>query len=263
LGVAQGYFNDPERTKAQFIVDPKSGDILYKTGDIGYLNPHGYIDIVGRSDEQVKIQGYRVELGEIEQHILELPHIREAVVLAKEDESKHNVLVSYITTENNQDLDAEMLKFELSQHIPEYMVPLAIITLESMPLTANGKIDKKSLTALDVKLSLSSEYVAPRTEVEEQLSKIFSDILQVEKVGVYDNFFELGGHSLLATQLVSKIRSEMEKEITLKMLFHCSTIADLQRAFTDEGEAMIKIQSLSKKDEDMFDEDDDVEEFEL
>jgi len=262
-GVAKGYFNDPKRSKEQFIIDPDNEEVLYKTGDIGYFNPKGYIDIVGRSDEQVKIQGYRVELGEIEQHMLELPSVKEAVVLAKEDESKHNILLAYITTQEGKEIDAEQLKFELALSIPEYMVPQAIITLDSMPLTANGKIDKKGLFVLEVQVTLSSEYVAPRTAVEEQLATIFAEILQIEKVGVYDNFFELGGHSLLATQLVSKIRAEMNKEITLKMLFHCSTIADLQRSFSDDHTEMMKIFSSNTEEESIFDEDDEVEEFEL
>ena len=262
-GVAQGYFNDPERSKAQFILDPDNGEVLYKTGDIGYLNPKGYIDIVGRSDEQVKIQGYRVELGEIEQYMLELTDVKEAVVLAKKDETKHNILVAYITTKENKVLDMDQLKFELALHIPEYMVPVSIEIIERMPLTANGKIDKKTLVAREVKIVLSSEYVAPRTDVEKQLANIFADILQVEKVGIYDNFFELGGHSLLATQLVSKIRAEMGKDITLKMLFHCSNIADLQRAFSEEHTEMMQIFSATQKEETLFEEGEDVEEFEL
>ena len=119
------------------------GKCFTRTGDIGYLNPKGYIDIVGRSDEQVKIQGYRVELGEIEQYMLELTDVKEAVVLAKKDETKHNILVAYITTKENKVLDMDQLKFELALHIPEYMVPVSIEIIESMPLTANGKIDKK------------------------------------------------------------------------------------------------------------------------
>ena len=262
-GVAKGYFNDLERTKAQFIRDPDNGEVLYRTGDIGYLNAKGYIDIVGRTDEQVKIQGYRVELGEVEQYMLELPDVKEVVVLAKKDETKHNILVAYITTRDNIEPDVEQLKFALALYVPEYMVPLAIETLDSMPLTANGKIDKKSLMAREVKITLTSEYVAPRNEVEEQLAKIFAEILQVEKVGVYDNFFELGGHSLLATQLVSKIRAEMQTDITLKMLFHCSNIADLQRAFSEEHTEMMKIFAAGSQDEDIFDEDEEIEEFEL
>ena len=262
-GVAQGYFNDPERSKEQFVIDPDNGDILYRTGDIGYLNPKGYIDIVGRTDEQVKIQGYRVELGEIEQYMLELKDVKEAVVLAKKDETNHNILVAYITTKENKVLDSEQLKFALALYVPEYMVPLAIETLDTMPLTANGKIDKKGLMSREIKIELTSEYVAPRNEVEEQLAKIFAEILQVEKVGVYDNFFELGGHSLLATQLVSKIRAEMQTDITLKMLFHCSNIADLQRAFSEEHTEMMKIFAAGSQDDDIFDDDEEIEEFEL
>ncbi len=226
-GVADGYFNDPLRTKAQFIEDPVSGEVLYKTGDIGYFNPKGYIDIVGRSDEQVKIQGYRVELGEIEQHMLELPNVKEAVVLAKEDENKHNMLVAYVTAGQACSCEEREVKQELSEHIPEYMVPTVIMQLDQMPLTANGKIDKKTLAALKVEFSRNAEYVAPRNGREELLTSIFEEVLQLDKVGVFDSFFELGGHSLLATQLVSKIRNEMGVELPLKDLFFNATVDTL------------------------------------
>ena len=227
-GVAQGYFNDPMRTETQFIVDPDNGEILYKTGDIGYLNAEGYIDIVGRSDDQVKIQGYRVELGEIEQHMLELPLVKEAVVLAKENENKHNVLVAYIVTQNNELVESKILKMELSKHIPEYMVPLVITTLDTMPLTANGKVDKKVLLALDVVYEHSEDYVAPRDEMEAKLAEIFAEILKVERVSIYDNFFEMGGDSLLATQLVSRLRNEFKIDLPLKILFLNTTVESLR-----------------------------------
>ena len=262
-GVAQGYFNDPKRTKSQFITDPHNDEVLYKTGDIGYFNPKGYIEIVGRDDEQVKIQGYRVELGEIEQNLLEMPRVKEAVVIAKEDDNGHNILISYITTEDNTVIDSEQLKFDLAFQIPEYMVPLVITSLDTMPLTGNGKVDKKALLALEVEIKLSSEYVAPRDEVEEKLAVIFADILKVEKVGIYDNFFELGGHSLLATQLVSKIRNEMNTDITLKMLFHCTNISDLQRAFRVGNIQQQQISSLASQEVQALEDEEDMEEFEL
>jgi len=260
-GIAQGYFNDPKRTKNQFITDPHNDETLYKTGDIGYFNPKGYIEIVGRDDEQVKIQGYRIELGEIEQRLLETPMVKEAVVLVKSDDNHHNVLIAYITTQNNIKIDNEELKQNLSMHLPEYMIPLVITSLDTMPLTTNGKVDKKTLSQLEVEIQLNHDFVAPRDEVEENLSRIFAEILKVEKVGIYDNFFELGGHSLLATQLVSKIRNEMETDISLKMLFHCSNISDLQRAFRTDG---IKQQSIIPiATQEVIEDEEEMEEFEL
>ena len=176
-GVAQGYFNDPKRSKAQFIVDPDNEEVLYKTGDIGYFNPKGYINIVGRLDEQVKIQGYRVELGEIEQHMVAMSHIKEAVVLAKQDETKHNVLIAYVTIDEEIERDCkvgcETLKSELSRSIPEYMVPLVINSLSAMPLTANGKVDKKALLALDIDLTSSNDFVAPQDVLEQKIAISF------------------------------------------------------------------------------------------
>jgi len=232
-GVAQGYFNDPKRTKAQFVVDPDTGEVLYKTGDIGYFNPKGYMNIVGRLDEQVKIQGYRVELGEIEQHMVAMPRIKEAVVLAKQDETKHNVLIAYVTIDEDIERDCEVgcetLKSELTKSIPDYMVPLVISSLSAMPLTANGKVDKKALLALDIDLTSSSDFIAPKDLLEKKLANIFSEVLNVEKVGVRDNFFELGGHSLLATQLVSKIRNELEVELPLKVLFTHTNVESIKK----------------------------------
>jgi len=245
-GVAQGYFNDEQRTKAQFVIDKHSDSLFYKTGDIGYFNCGGYIEIVGRDDEQVKIQGYRVELGEIEQNLLEMDLIKEAIVLAKEDDHKHNVLVAYITTEENQKLDSEQLKFELSSRLPEYMIPLLITTLDTMPLTSNGKVDKKTLQSKDVEISLNHEYVAPKDEMEKKLVQIFSEILKVEKVGINDNFFELGGHSLLATQLVSKIRNDLEVDLPLKALFSHTNVSSLKDYLTTAKKVSVSSISVVK-----------------
>ncbi|MCB4762296.1 MAG: amino acid adenylation domain-containing protein, partial [Sulfurovum sp.] len=236
-GLARGYLNQPALTKEKFIDNPfTKGTRLYKTGDLVRYLEDGNIEYIGRIDDQVKIRGFRIELGEIEQQLLNIEAIKESVVLAKEDENGNKSLVAYITTEENEEIESSSIKSTLAQHLPEYMIPVAYKTLESMPLTPNGKVDKKALAKLEVEIQSSKEYVAPRNETEEKLAKIFEEILNVEKVGIYDNFFELGGHSLLATQLVSRIRSELNIELPLKELFGTPTIEHLYHYLQSHGE---------------------------
>ncbi|MCB4773540.1 MAG: amino acid adenylation domain-containing protein, partial [Sulfurovum sp.] len=195
-GLARGYLNQPALTKEKFIDNPfTKGTRLYKTGDLVRYLEDGNIEYIGRIDDQVKIRGFRIELGEIEQQLLNIEAIKESVVLAKEDENGNKSLVAYITIEENQEIESSSIKSTLLQYLPEYMIPVAYKTIESMPLTPNGKVDKKALAKLEVEIQSSKEYVAPRNETEEKLAKIFQEVLNVERVGIYDNFFELGGHS--------------------------------------------------------------------
>ena len=236
-GLARGYLNQPTLTKEKFIDNPfNKGTRLYKTGDLVRYLEDGNIEYIGRIDDQVKIRGFRIELGEIEQQLLKVEEIKESVVLAKEEENGNKSLVAYISTEENQEIESSSIKSTLSQHLPEYMIPVAYKTIESMPLTPNGKVDKKALVKLEVEIQSSKEYVAPRNETEEKLAKIFQEVLNVEKVGIYDNFFELGGHSLLATQLVSRIRNELEIELPLKELFQTPTIENLCLYLQEDAE---------------------------
>ncbi len=233
-GLARGYLNQPELTKEKFIDNPfTKGTRLYKTGDLVRYLEDGNIEYIGRVDDQVKIRGLRIELGEIEQQLLKIESVKESVVLAREDENGNKSLVAYITTKENQEIESSSIKSMLLEHLPEYMVPVAYKSIESMPLTPNGKVDKKALAKLEVEIQSSKEYVAPRNEIEEKLAKIFQEVLNVEKVGIYDNFFELGGHSLLATQLVSRIRSGLEIELPLHYIFIESTIASFYDAIIE------------------------------
>ncbi|WP_419588969.1 condensation domain-containing protein, partial [Thiolapillus sp.] len=236
-GLARGYLNQPTLTKEKFIDNPfTKGTKLYKTGDLVRYLEDGNIEYLGRIDDQVKIRGFRIEPGEIEQQLSNIVEIKESVILAKEDEDGNKSLVAYITTEDNQEIESSRIKSTLSQHVPDYMIPVAFKTLESIPLTPNGKVDKKALAKLDVEIQSSKEYVAPRNETEEKLAKIFEEVLNVKKVGIHDNFFELGGHSLLATQLVSRIRSEAGIELPLKELFGAPTIENLYQYLQIHGE---------------------------
>ena len=185
-GVARGYLNKPELTAERFIADPFSeeeGARMYKTGDIGRWLADGTIEFIGRNDEQVKIRGYRIELGEIESSLASYPGVREAVVVAREESVGEKRLVAYYTvTDEEESIGAEGLRAHLMTTLPEYMVPGAYVKLERMPLTGNGKLDRKGLPAPGGAYAVQ-EYEAPRGEIEEKLAKIWAEVLKVERVG--------------------------------------------------------------------------------
>jgi len=230
-GLAQGYLNRPELTAEKFIGNPFSSNgksRLYKTGDLARYLPDGNIDFLGRIDDQVKFRGYRIELGEIEAVLGQHDAIQQAVVVAREDQPGDRRLVAYAVASPGMSALASELRSYLQQKLPEYMVPAAFMFLESMPLTGNGKLDRKALPAPEqTRPDLNEEYTAPRTADEELLAGIWSEVLKVKKVGIYDNFFDLGGHSLLATQVVSRIRSAFSIEFPLRSLFELPTIAEV------------------------------------
>ncbi|WP_173965704.1 non-ribosomal peptide synthetase, partial [Flavobacterium collinsii] len=193
-GVARGYLNQEELTREKFIENPfKEGDRIYKTGDLARWLPDGNLEFIGRKDNQVKIRGYRIELGEIENVLSSVRGISQCCVLAKEDSNDNKRLVGYVVVEGK--LDRAALQEQLKLSLPEYMIPMIWVELEEMPLTSNGKLDRKALPDPDSSDLSTKEYVAPRTETEQQLVQIWENLLGVEKVGVHDNFFELGGHS--------------------------------------------------------------------
>ncbi|MEM9866039.1 MAG: amino acid adenylation domain-containing protein, partial [Bacteroidota bacterium] len=217
-GLARGYLNRPELNKEKFISNPfKAGHKLYKTGDLCRWLPDGNIEFLGRKDNQVKIRGHRIELGEIENTILELDQIKQCVVLVKEDVQNKDLLAYYTCEET---FDKDSIRTSLSQSLPTYMVPNHFINLEDLPLTPNGKIDKKALPdPQTMQLSGGTEYVAPRTEKEQQLVDIWEEVLDRENIGVKDDFFELGGHSLKMMRLVSSYHKKLNVRIHLSDLF--------------------------------------------
>ncbi|WP_173964030.1 non-ribosomal peptide synthetase, partial [Flavobacterium collinsii] len=224
--VAQGYLNQEELTREKFISSPfVEGDRIYKTGDLARWLPDGNLEFIGRKDNQVKIRGYRIELGEIENVLSFIPEISQCCVLAREDEGGIKRLVAYVVSQGK--LDKIYLQQQLKLSLPEYMIPMIWVELEEMPLTSNGKLDRKALPDPDSSDLSTKEYVAPRTDTEHQLAQIWENLLGVEKVGVHDNFFELGGHSLLATRLVSMIRKELSIEIEIADVFEYTTISTL------------------------------------
>ncbi|MCF5211416.1 AMP-binding protein, partial [Pseudomonas syringae] len=227
-----GYLNRPELNATQFVANPFSDDagaLLYRTGDLGRWNADGIVEYLGRNDDQVKIRGFRIELGEIEARLVECPGVREAVVLARQDESAHKRLVAYVVGEENSALSAVELRRELAASLAEYMVPSAFMVLDSFPLTANGKLDRRALPVPDADAYASREFEAPEGEVEITLARLWSELLNVERVGRHDHFFELGGHSLLAVSLIERMRlAGLSADV--RVLFSQPTLAALAAA---------------------------------
>ena len=226
-----GYYKNPEATKEVFVKNPFNNDpndIIYKTGDLGSVRDDGNFRFLGRKDNQVKVRGIRVELGEIESHLLNHPLVTATVVLAREDRAGDLRLVAYIVANQEQAPTISDLRSFLKTKLPNYMVPSAFVLLEALPLTPNGKVDRRALpTPSQNRPEFDEPFVAPCTPVEEELTQIWSKVLSVERVGIHDNFFELGGHSLLVTQVVSRIRDAFEVELPLRDLFEKPTVAGL------------------------------------
>ena len=235
-GLARGYHNRAALTAERFVPNPfaKDGSRLYRTGDLARFREEDVIEYAGRIDHQVKIRGFRIELGEIEARLQEHEGIREVVVLAVDGPAGQQ-LAAYLIPANPDQADLrEALKTHLKANLPDYMVPAPLILLDAFPLTANGKLDRKALPKPDA-ANLQGAYVAPVSELEQQLATIWAEVLQVEKVGLTDNFFELGGHSLLATQVVSRIRQQLNLELTLRNLFEAADLAAFA-ALAGQGE---------------------------
>ncbi len=233
-GVARGYHNRPELTAERFLPDPFSkrrGARMYKTGDkVRYL-PDGNLEFLGRIDFQVKIRGFRIELGEIEARLMEQKDVEEAIVLAREDTPGDKRLVGYIVAADGRSVDVQAVRDVLKTELPEYMIPAAIVVMDSFPLSANGKVNRKAFPPPDISsFGDSQAYVAPKTPEEELIAGIWADVLNAEKVGRHSNFFDLGGHSLLATQVVSRLRDAFEVDLQLRDLFETPTVEQVALA---------------------------------
>ncbi|PMX22043.1 MULTISPECIES: non-ribosomal peptide synthetase [unclassified Pseudomonas] len=230
-GVGRGYVGDPLRTAPVFVPNPfgAAGERLYRTGDLARRRSDGVLEYVGRIDHQVKIRGYRIELGEIEARLHEQSDVRDAAVGVQEGgNGKH--LVGYLVAADetlNPGERLDRIKQRLRAELPEYMVPLHWLWLDRLPLNANGKLDRKALPTLEIGQLHSQDYLAPRNALEATLAAIWAEVLKVERVGVQDNFFELGGHSLLATQIASRVQKTLQRDVPLRAMFECSTVAAL------------------------------------
>ncbi|WNJ96979.1 amino acid adenylation domain-containing protein [Vibrio ruber] len=242
-GVALGYLNQDELTAERFIPDPYSSRPdarMYRTGDLGYLRADGTIEFVGRNDFQVKVRGFRIELGEIESALVSCG-VASAVVIASGDAASKR-LVAYFTP-GDEALTASELKSRLATNLPDYMVPAAYVALAEMPLTANGKVDRKALPEPDETAFVVRQYEAPKNAMETTLAEIWSQLLNVERVGRQDDFFELGGHSLLAVRLISEIQHRLRIEVTITELFEHSVLSALAMKL-----AYIKLSAFASQD---------------
>ncbi|MEO8382485.1 MAG: amino acid adenylation domain-containing protein [Acidobacteriota bacterium] len=232
-GLARGYLGRPELTESRFVANLfVPGARMYKTGDLARRLDDGNIQYLGRIDTQVKIRGFRIETGEIEAQLNQHPKVRDSAVLARGQESDRQLVGFYQATEtqpgNIIQLPHEELRAHLSRTLPDYMVPAAFVSLETIPLSSNGKVDRRTLERMDVRITSAEEYVAPRNETESQLVAIWAEVLnrEPETIGAHDNFFELGGHSLLAVKLIERMR-QRGLHASLQALFTASTLAKL------------------------------------
>ncbi|MDJ0659614.1 MAG: amino acid adenylation domain-containing protein [Crocosphaera sp.] len=225
VGLARGYFKRKELTEERFITNPFGSGKLYKTGDLGKYLSDGSIQYLGRIDHQVKIRGFRIELGEIETVLTTHPQIREAIVTLLENDNGNKVLVAYLVGVN---ISNKELRSYLEQKLPDYMMLNTFVWLEKMPLTANGKIDRRSLPIPDLTRNESSEtFMTPTNDIEGELVAIWEDILGIQPIGIQDNFFELGGHSLISVRLFSRIEQIFSVKLPLSTLFKAPTVREL------------------------------------
>jgi len=218
-GLARGYLNRPDLTAEKFVENPFGEGRMYHTGDLARWLPDGNIEYLGRIDEQVKIRGYRVELGEIDSKIREIEEIKDCAVIARNDISGEKAIYAYLVSE--KEIRTSEVRDILSGSLPDYMIPSYMMRIDSIPMTRNGKLDKRALPEIEAKTD--NEYVAPKNETEAIICDIFSEILHVEKVSVKDSFFALSGHSLRATRLVNRIEEMTGKRLPLKSVFSSPT----------------------------------------
>lgn len=227
-GVGRGYANLPEMSAEKFVPNPyEHGARMYKTGDLARWRADGVIEYLGRIDQQVKIRGYRIELSEIDAALLKQPGMKEACVVASEDQNGQKALCAYYVCEAEQ--DASELRAALAQQLPAYMIPLCFLQLERFPLTANGKIDRRALPKPDFTAAAAQRagYVPPRTDTESQLAALWEEVLGMQPVGVTDDFFALGGHSLKAMTLIARMKRHFGVDVPLRKLFEAATVEAL------------------------------------
>jgi amino acid adenylation domain-containing protein len=250
-GLARGYLNRPDLTNEKFIPNPISNDPrsrLYKTGDLARYLSDGNIEFLGRIDNQVKLRGFRIELGEIEVVLATHPQVQETTVIVREDIQSDKRLVAYIVPKTETELNSALptvseFRSFLKSKLPDYMVPNAFVILEAMPLTPNGKVDRRNLPVPDHTTRPDAAYVMPQTKVEQVVATVWQEMLHVEKVGIYDNFFELGGHSLLVVQVHHKLQEILGVKLSVVEMFQYPTIHSLSEHLSN----YLNIQDASKQ----------------
>ena len=254
VGLAAGYLNRPEQNEAAFFSNPfkqehDSSDFnrMYKTGDIARYLADGNIEYLGRSDNQIKLRGLRIELGEIENRLLEQDAIEQSVVLVQLINNEPQ-LVAFYVSQHQETIDDSTLRQALAQHLPAYMLPFCFIPLSNLPLSPNGKLDRKQLPNAEDLLQSQFDYVAPQNETEQAIATMFQQVLNIEQVGIHDNFFLLGGHSLLATKLAASIRSHFECPFELKEIFDHPTVYDISLAIIEQNMMQLGMDDLDDDD---------------
>ncbi|MGR7943672.1 amino acid adenylation domain-containing protein [Paenibacillus sp. M.A.Huq-81] len=245
-GLALGYLNRSELTAEKFVENPfVPGQRMYKTGDLARWLPDGNLEYLGRIDQQVKIRGYRVELGEIEAQLLQIASVQQAVVITLVDEAEQSQLCAYVVADHT--LAVTEVKTALSSQLPAYMLPTYLVQLERMPLTLNGKVDRKALPAPEKSLATGATYVAPRNEAEAELIRIWQQVLGVQPIGVKEDFFNIGGHSLRAMLLVTRIHKAMGIRVTLRDIFQHPSVEELAKYIGRQKEQSYQPIRLLKK----------------
>ncbi|KIO56928.1 Long-chain-fatty-acid--CoA ligase [Bacillus subtilis] len=237
-GLVKGYYNRPELTEEKFVPHPfTSGERMYKTGDLARWLPNGDIEFIGRIDHQVKIRGQRIELGEIEHQLQTHDRVQESVVLAVDQGAGDKLLCAYYVGEG--DISSQEMREHAAKDLPAYMVPAVFIQMDELPLTGNGKIDRRALPIPDANVSRGVSYVAPRNGTEQKVADIWAQVLQAEQVGVYDHFFDIGGHSLAGMKMLALVHQELGVELSLKDLFQSPTVEGLAQviASAEKGTA--------------------------
>jgi amino acid adenylation domain-containing protein len=250
-GVSRGYLRRPAATAEKFIPDPFSpepGARMYRTGDLGRGGDDGQVDCLGRTDHQVKVRGYRVELGEVEEALRRHPAVADAAAAVREDAAGVSLLVGYAAVADGAAPAPADLRAFLRERLPEYMVPSAVVVLDALPRLPNGKVDRHALPAPVV--DAARAYVAPRTPVEDAVCRIWQEVLGIDRVGAEDDFFELGGHSLRATQVTSRIRQAFGAALPMLAVFEARTPAELARAVERGGSADTGVPPLARADRD-------------
>jgi acyl carrier protein len=257
--LALEYWRNPALTESKFLPDPRNaGSRTYLTGDLGRILADGCLLFVGRKDFQVKIRGYRVELEEIEAALLALGTVKEAAVFAGADALNETRLVACVVPKADATtLTTSGYRRALKESLPDHMIPAVFVTLERLPLTRNGKIDRRALPdPSNSRPEIDTPYVSPRTPMEEKLARIWAEILTLDRVGIHDNFFDLGGHSLAATRVISQVLKQFQTEVALQLLFQSPTIAEMAAVITEHqgkkldnkelGRILTELESLSE-----------------
>ncbi len=229
-----GYWQQPSLTATKFILDQSQGDKrIYLTGDLGRTSSDGCLYHLGRKDFQIKVRGYRVEVGEVEAALLQHEQIKEVAVVGRSDALGSSRLIAYIVPDGTNKINVSQLRRFLSQKIPDYMIPTSFIALDGLPLTPNGKINRRLLpTPPSSRPELESPKAAPRNEIEKRLAQIWKDVLALDEIGIHDNFFDLGGHSIAAFRVITRVIKQFKLEIPLQALFESPTIADMAALIT-------------------------------